>query len=439
MIVNNESTYVSLKNIVLDKKPIIIVVPSNHKMHSSINDISFVYYYVDGGSYILGQNHPDTYQSFEIVSPKIAFIHNKKDALNLLSAASNWDDLHSLHYVADKPYPEIDNYYTPWAKAFINTFDRYHKINVNNAIPLNIWDAMLTSFVKTLDIPQPEESFDFFNKKVIPTLSYIEKQGLYVNPEKFDIAFPSKKSLLNNSLVYSSYNPFTTTSRPSNANNGINFAALNKADMSREVFESRFGNDGMLLQIDFDSYHLRLLADYMNIPVSSGSIHTELAKEYFETDQITEEMYAASKQLTFQFLYGTEGTKESRGDWPVPELLKQIESNVAKIVDSYKKTGRITSVNGRKLIVPDPSPNKIFNYFVQCLEAEKTYELLYDIFEKTSAIEICPILYTYDSLLFDAKKTAVDDLMGILTAVIDQIKFPFKVSVGKNYRYMKEI
>ena len=49
-------------------------------------------------------------------------------------------------------------------------------------------------------------------------------------------------------LVYSEYNPYTTTGRPSNRFGGTNFAALNKTDGSREKYISRF-DGGMLVII----------------------------------------------------------------------------------------------------------------------------------------------------------------------------------------------
>ena len=52
-------------------------------------------------------------------------------------------------------------------------------------------------------------------------------------------------------IVYSEYNPYTSTGRPSNRFGGMNFAALNKSDGSREQFISRF-NNGVLVEMDFD-------------------------------------------------------------------------------------------------------------------------------------------------------------------------------------------
>ena len=41
-------------------------------------------------------------------------------------------------------------------------------------------------------------------------------------------------------LEYTQYNPYTSTGRPSNRYNGINYAALNKEDGTRDRFVSRF-------------------------------------------------------------------------------------------------------------------------------------------------------------------------------------------------------
>jgi hypothetical protein len=50
-----------------------------------------------------------------------------------------------------------------------------------------------------------------------------------------------------------------------------------------------------------------------------------------------------------------------------------------------------------------------------------------------------PVLYTYDSILFDAHR---DDKMNVIKrikTIMEQGKFPVKVYVGKNYGDMKQI
>ena len=80
-------------------------------------------------------------------------------------------------------------------------------------------------------------------------------------------------------IIYSEYNPYTSTGRPSNRFGGLNFAALNKSDGSRKQFISRFSN-GVLVEMDFDAYHLRLIADKIGYDFPSGSVHEHMSKFY---------------------------------------------------------------------------------------------------------------------------------------------------------------
>ena len=74
-------------------------------------------------------------------------------------------------------------------------------------------------------------------------LNWIEQSGLYTQ----------------DGMEYTQYNMFTTTSRPSNTFGGINYAALPKDGDVRKRFISRF-DGGKLYQLDFDGYHIRLIA-----------------------------------------------------------------------------------------------------------------------------------------------------------------------------------
>ena len=45
-----------------------------------------------------------------------------------------------------------------------------------------------------------------------------------------------------------------------------------------------------------------------------------------------------------------------------------------------------------------------------------------------------PILYTYDSMLFDVEEAKIDNLINILR---DVLKHPFSISIGDNLKNMK--
>jgi hypothetical protein len=84
---------------------------------------------------------------------------------------------------------------------------------------------------------------------IIEALSETEQNGIFVDREKFIKHFEASPD--KDDFVYSQYNIYTSTGRPSNRFGGINYSALNKEDGSRECFVSRFGTEGTMVLIDY--------------------------------------------------------------------------------------------------------------------------------------------------------------------------------------------
>ncbi len=441
MIVNSTTDYNNLINLCNTATGMVAVIPSNATAHPSIGKISFVYYrFSNGQSYILGKTHPDTLEQYDLVFPVNGYILNKKDSMQLTDLVSHLKDINSLWYVSGNKLGDASEHYSVWMQNFIQTFSDTtllsKRLPINNIIPMAVWQTALDSFTQSVGESMPDESasFNFFNEIVIPSLAAIEKNGLYVNTTKFDEAFAGKKHCVSNNLVYTSYNPFTITSRPSNAYQGINYAALNKSDGSREVFESRFGETGVLLQLDFDAYHLRLLANAMGIELPSNSLHEVLAQEYFGTSDITAEQYEEGKKVTFQFLYGNITPTED-----MPLLLRNVHNHIVTIVKEYKTNHCLQTSSGRRITQIDGGMHKVFNYYVQSLEAETTYKMLHRLVENLKGMKSKAVLYTYDSVLFDVELSELEQIKQIIYNSIDTKQFPITLSMGTNYNALLDM
>lgn len=441
MIVNSITDYNTLIQKCDTEVGIVVFVPASTSTHPSINKISFVYYYFDTGeSYILGVTHTDTLVKYDIVLPKIGYVVNKKEATHLFGDAVKLKDIYSLWYTAGKPLPDISKHYDIWTNNFFQTFSDFKVLNktirINNIIPLSNWYTVLNNFCKELmeDMPLETSAFAFFDTVVIPSLASIERNGLYVNSTKFEASFPDKIHNVHKDLVHTNYNPFTLTSRPSNAYKGINYAALNKSDGSREVFESRFGSSGVLLQLDFDAYHLRLLANAMGMKLPSNSLHEVLANEYFGTSELTSEQYEEGKKMTFQFLYGNVTPTDD-----MPVLLRNIHKHITTITKEYKSHRRLQTLSGRLITEIDGGLHKVFNYYVQSLEAETTYKMLHTLMENLKGIQSKATLYTYDSVLFDVEISELEIVKEIIYKSIDTATFPITLSMGNNYDNLLDI
>jgi hypothetical protein len=267
----------------------------------------------------------------------------------------------------------------------------------------------------------------------IKAYKWVEEQGLTLNERVFDKFFEPtwKVRSIRDNKIYTSYNLYNITSRPTNAFNGINFLAFNKENGSRAAFIPQ--ND-VLVEFDFDGYHIRLIANMLGILLPSNeSIHDILGKQYFGKTELTPEEYQESKKITFRQLYnGVEDQYKSI------ELFKEIDEFIQSMWEECKRQGSLTLPNGRKLKGKDFTPQKLFNYYVQCLETVNNVKKLISLRELFKGKKSRVILVVYDSILIDY---SVEDGKGFLKQIKDVLEeggYRVKAQKGDNYSFSKE-
>jgi len=340
----------------------------------------------------------------------------------------NAEDVQILAYVHNLPLLGWE--YTPYITDTYNQF--WNMRDVNRLIPLSVWSSVLKQYAhKQWDILSKVSQNQTYNSvgEMVRTLRQIEDAGLCVNRELLAEHFDTKTlRTFKNNFVYSEYNPYTITGRPSNRFGGINFSALNKSDGTRDMFISRY-DGGVLVQIDFEAYHLRLIAEEYRIQLPNTSLHTEFAKKYFNTNIITEELYAESKRKTFEIMYGM--SDETYGI----DLFERI----VEIRKTYANTtGTLTLPSGITVDVLEPNASKLFNYYVQSLEVVKTIPKLQQIINLLQNTRNHLILYTYDSILLDMERYDTDLLRNVVAILEDNKKFPVRVYKGTTYGNITE-
>jgi len=103
--------------------------------------------------------------------------------------------------------------------------------------------------------------FDFYNKTATSVFFMIERAGLKIIYKQFLELFKPNNEAYNidDNIVYTSYNLYNNTSRPTNAFNSINFAAIPKAPEFRKTIIPQ--ND-VFVEMDFDGSHLILLFEH---------------------------------------------------------------------------------------------------------------------------------------------------------------------------------
>jgi hypothetical protein len=256
-----------------------------------------------------------------------------------------------------------------------------------------------------------------YDSNIVKTFSKIEKNGLYTK----------------DGYEYTKYNTFTITGRPSNSNKGINYAALNKEDGTRKKYISRF-TGGYLAELDFDAYHLRLIANLIFMDQPEGSFHKYLGKLYFDTETLTEKQYNESKKISFQILYG--GIPK---EFLKIEFFEKTSKKILELWDIYNMKGFIlTPILGRRLYkknLDNMNPQKLFNYYIQAYETEMNCKLLKDILDIMKKYNSKMILYVYDAFIFDIHPSE----KFILSEIKNLMHFPSKLKIGRDYHNMRSL
>jgi len=406
------------------------------------SDISLLYVYCINSSneYMLCYDHSEAEQlPIQTLTDYLnnhhkAFCFNKKKLLPY-TTSNNLIDIDLVQWFYSNTYLDQD-YDTPTHDQFYRTYENLADINV--VIPIgkhyDKCKQIREQFFNVLDYFEDQnytitESYGHYDF-ILRTLYNIEKSGLYVDHKLFNKHFEER--LYADKLVYSEYNIYTTTGRPSNRFNGINYAALNKEDGSRAAFISRFKN-GILVQFDYDAYHLRLLADLIDYKFPDDvSVHEYLGKMYFEKDTLTGAEYQESKQISFKLLYG--GITK---DYMAIDFFAKIKQYTDLLFEKFNEEGYLESpIAGRKLykkFFKDINPSKLLNYFIQIYETERNILVISCIQELLQNYEDKLILYTYDSFLLDLNGYNEDLIRQIQDTLEMNKKFPVKLTKGTNY------
>jgi hypothetical protein len=371
---------------------------------------------------------------------------NKKSLLHSIPL-DNVIDINFLKYVNGY---DLDDYSVldTRAHAFVKQKNR-NVHNINRIIPLlkhveqmDVLSSKMKQTIATYEKNSTLESFVFLNDISTNVLSIIERCGLFVDTSLFKERFGEEQliHISPENLVYSEYNLYTTTGRPSNRYGGINFAAMNKGDSTREIFTSRFGTDGFLVQFDYDAYHLRLIADLIDYKNLVGNVHEHFGQYYFSTNEkLTQEQYEESKRISFSLLYGG-----IRPEYMTIPFFKQVDGLIHALWNKFMSEGKINSMIGNKVIrkdvYHDMNPQKLFNYFIQLHETETNMLNLNQTLLLFTNMKSKPVLYTYDSLLIDfCTEDGIELVNTIKNSLESGGKFPTKVFGGKNYHSLVNI
>jgi len=319
----------------------------------------------------------------------------------------------------------------PTINSFYNKFRKVPEIN--KLIPISkhfeISENAFESIEHILELPIPD-GFHFYNNTATNVFYLIEQQGIGINYEPFLEKFSPRDPLYNikDNKVLTYYNLYNATSRPTNAYNSVNFAAIPKSQEHRNCFVP--SND-YFVEFDFDGYHLRLLCDQIGYKLTPESAHKQLAKHYFGTEDISDEQYKEAKQINFQAIYGKIPAEHK--DLEVFKLIQEFIDNMWAV---YQEIGVVCNPQSGKPFTKDLKgmhPAKLMNYMMQSLETSNNILILKEVLRYLQNKKTKIALYTYDAILFDFDKDDGKETLKELQIILESSKkYPVNFKYSKN-------
>ena len=335
-----------------------------------------------------------------------AYVHGNKGLLNHIQIPNSVDAGWVKYLHSNSPLQSIA---TPTHTFYHRRFSNLK--GVNNLIPISKQIEMIrdvrNDFLQYYDLGGVSfECVKKFENFYIKPLHKVESNGIYTT----------------NGLEWTEYHPFTITSRPSNNFGGINYAALNKDDGSRDRFVSRF-EGGKLVQFDYDAYHPRIIGKLIGYELPKTSVHQWLADQYGVP-------YEESKGITFQLLYG--GIPEEFDEIP---YYKGVREFIDKLWSKSTEVGYLQTQHRRIPLssIEGVNPQKLFNYLLQATETELNMGVMKRVVEFIKQTKIELTLYTYDSFLFSYPLDTPKEDARKLKEIIESFGFPIKADWGTDY------
>jgi uncharacterized protein YcgL (UPF0745 family) len=434
-----------LSQLLPQKSCYINVIPLSSNYHPILTEVSLIYYKPKHGKgLILTINHSEGfYLSLDkvkefLLKHKSIYVLDKKTTAHLIGEEFLGEHVLDINLLSLSTTP-ITPYIQDCNTNIHTHFERLYedKPYLNSIIPISKhYETQGKIYEKIVGLLNLNYYNSYYNHEYVRVFHDIEKQGIALNMPVFSENFKPKNAKFNikDDKIYTQYNLYNFTSRPSNSFNGINFAALNKHNGQRASFIPQ--ND-YLFEFDYDSYHPRILAKLIGYKFEEASVHTHLGQMYFKTNTLTEEQYQQSKELTFKQLYG--GVFEQYKDIPYFKLVKEFTDS---LWEKYNKDGYIELIGGKRKLynIENATPQKLLNYIIQSGETFYNVMSIKKVLEYLESKKSNIILYTYDSILIDySKEDGKETLKDIKDILESSFGFKINASYGTDYNNLTKI
>lgn len=397
------------------------LITFNDNTHSALNELSLVYLKPlnnDKGC-MLCITHDETFSLDRTLIERILlnfttiYVRNKKQF---------------LHYFPFGNVSEIsehldNNFTTKTHNYFYQKYGTKHDINL--IIPTSkhyekcelIWKEVKSYCIKNKN--------KFIDRRAI-VFSLVESNGIKIDESEFKNYYKPidpDRSIQDNT-TYTNYNFYTTTGRPSNSYNGINYAALKK-DGSRKAFIPKHD---YFVEYDLTAYHPTLVGKIIGFEFKD-----ETPYEYF-VREANIPLDKAKVEFIKQ-MYG--GVFEK---YIHIEFFKLLQIYTDKIWKEFQTTGRFICPESGTVFFKDKleemTPGKLLSYIIQNLETSHNVNMMWDMMKILRGKETQLVMYVYDSFLFDVVKEE-EDLMKEIETIFMKNNLRFKTNKGQNYEFTK--
>jgi len=401
------------------KEGFLEIIPYNNTVHPTQNQVSLVYLrpLETTKGYMVCIDHSET------MSLKKDWVEKLLQNYNTLyttdqKAALHYFNLDNLFDITSPPFQ-----FTPPSTPTHDLFYRQHKnrTDLNTIIPAVKHYEICEKIFENLkdELGREKTKYDEFFSRASIVFNLVERSGIKVDKHTFEEYFHD----ITQDYVYTQYNLKTTTTRPSNKFNGVNYAALNKENGCRNSIIPR---NNKLLEIDISAYHPTLASKIVKYTFPTQDIHSHFA-EMYGVD------YKTAKELTFKQLYG--GVFKQYQDL---EFFQKVTKYIEEIWGKFNTEGQVkcpvSNYIYKKDKLNDMNPQKLFNYILQNVETSVNILVLEEIFSILSNKKTKMVLYTYDAFLFDVDES--EKVIEKIEGIFKKFKLNIKKTEGKNYNFI---
>ena len=410
------------------KEAFVEIIPYHDNVHPALNGVSLMYIrpFNDTKGYMLCIDHSETTSLNKTVI---------NDILQSIERVWVRDKKQALYYFPLKCLCDLSQIIPPYIQDAPKVFPHFYYqypdyTNTNKLIPVSKHYERCEHIYQHVRSVMPQELpawFDFYNNKVVLAFFGIEKNGININKYEFDKHYELNHEFysIQGDRVYTSYNLSTTTRRPSNSFNGINFAALNKENGARRSFISSHG----FMELDISAYHPHLAARLVAMDFDGQDVHQKFADLYGVS-------YKEAKELTFKQLYGGVFKEYEHLEF-FQKVSKFIDNNWKEFNNSGEVIVPISGYCFKKSELDNMNPQKLFNYMLQNVESAVNTYILMDIHKLLRGRKTKIVLYTYDSFLFELGE-GEEDIEIEVQKIFKKYKLATKTSYGNTYDFTEQ-